>query len=71
MLMQDGELRTFAHEAVLHMLSYNVAKLEAYMYLTNQVELMDTSYELQCCIFDNDPIEYNRQCKKRFGSRVW
>jgi hypothetical protein len=58
------ELRTFAHEAIMHMLSYNVQKLEAYLYLTNKLKLMDASYELQCCIFDVDPIEYIRECNK-------
>jgi hypothetical protein len=66
MYYEREELRTFAHEAIMHMLSYNVAKMEAYMYLTNEIELMDGSYELQCCIFDNDPIEYIRECKRRF-----
>ena len=58
------ELLTFAHEAIMDMLSYNVEKLEAYEYLTNKIHLMNCSYELQCCIFDTDPIEYIRVCDK-------
>lgn len=57
-------LISFAHEALASMLSYNVGKLEAYLYLTNQIDLMHSSYELQCCIFDNDPIEYTRECDR-------
>ena len=56
------ELIGFAHEAIQVMLSYNVKKLEAYAYLTNKIHLMNCSYELQCCIFDQDPIEYIRVC---------
>ena len=56
------ELLSFAHEAIMEMLSYNVQKLEAYAYLTNKIHLMHCSYELQCCIFDQDPIEYIRVC---------
>jgi hypothetical protein len=56
------QLRQFAHEAIMMMLSYNVTKLEAYAYLTNMIHLKDCSYELQCCIFDLDPIEYIRVC---------
>jgi len=58
------ELLSFAHEAIMEMLSYNVQKLEAYAYLTNKIHLMYCSYELQCCIFDQDPIEYIRICDK-------
>lgn len=58
------ELRSFAHEAIQSMLSYNVQKIEAYMYLTNKLPIMQSSYELQCCIFDQDPIEYIRECDK-------
>jgi hypothetical protein len=58
------ELRSFAHEAIQTMLSYNVHRLEAYAYLTNQLGIMQSSYELQCCIFDQDPIEYIRECDK-------
>lgn len=57
-------LISFAHEALTSMLSYNVDRWEAYLYLTNQIDLMNTSYELQCCIFDNDPIEYIRECDR-------
>lgn len=57
-------LLSFAHEAISVMLSYNVQKLEAYEYLTNKIHLMHCSYELQCCIFDQDPIEYIRVCDK-------
>lgn len=62
------ELLSFAHEAISVMLSYNVDKREAYEYLTNKIDLIHSSYELQCCIFDQDPISYNRECtvaKKR------
>lgn len=59
------DLIDFAHEAITDMLSYNVEKLEAYMYLTNQLKLMDSSYELQCCIFDVDPIQYIRECNQQ------
>jgi hypothetical protein len=58
------ELIGFAKESIDKMLSYNVRRREAYAYLTNRVDLMDTSYELQCCIFDVDPIEYIRECDK-------
>jgi len=58
------ELRSFAHEAIQEMLSYNVQRLEAYAYLTNKLPIMQSSYELQCCIFDLDPIEYIRECDK-------
>lgn len=61
--LEREELRTFAHDAIQHMLSWNVEKFEAYLYLTNKIELMDASYELQCCIFDNDPILYIRECE--------
>jgi len=57
-------LKNFAHEAIIDMLSYNVDKFEAYLYLTNKLNLMDASYELQCCIFDVDPTEYIRECDK-------
>jgi len=60
----QAELRSFAHEAIQTMLSYNVHRYEAYAYLTNQLAIMDSSYELQCCIFDQDPIEYIRECDK-------
>jgi hypothetical protein len=56
------ELMGFAKEALDKMLSYNVDKSEAYRYLTNQITLFECSYELQCCIFDVDPIEYVRVC---------
>ena len=56
------ELLGFAHEAIMMMLSYNVEKNEAYLYLTNKLLLVNSSYELQCCIFDQDPIEYVRNC---------
>lgn len=56
------ELKTIAHEAIMEMLSYNVDKLEAYQYLTNKLHLMYGSYELQCCIYDLDPVEYIRIC---------
>lgn len=59
------DLIDFAHEAIADMLSYNVEKLEAYMYLTNKLKLMDSSYELQCCIFDVDPIQYIRECNQQ------
>jgi len=62
------ELRGFAHEAILMMLSYNVHKGEAYAYLTNQIGIISCSYELQCCIFDQDPIEYIRECDKAVAS---
>lgn len=66
---QDSvELRMFAHEAIMDMLSYNVSKEEAYCYLTNKLNLMDASYELQCCIYDVDPIDYIRECNKIKGS---
>ena len=58
------ELRSFAHAAIQEMLSYNVQKYEAYLYLTNALEIMDSSYELQCCIYDLDPILYIRECDK-------
>lgn len=56
-------LRTFAHEAIQKMLSYNVTRYEAYLYLSNKLGLMESSYELQCCIYDLDPILYIRSCK--------
>jgi hypothetical protein len=56
------ELLSFAKEAIAEMLSYNVHRYEAYLYLTNQLEIINASYELQCCIFDQDPIEYIRKC---------
>ena len=70
--MYDGrmELRSFAHEAIQMMLSYNVRKLEAYEYLTNQIHLMHCSYELQCCIFDQDPVEYIRVCDKATKEKI-
>ena len=62
----DGQdsLRSFAHEAIQTMLSYNVHRYEAYAYLTNKLEIMNSCYELQCCIFDQDPIFYIRECDK-------
>lgn len=64
MYYEREALLEFAHEAILDMLSYNVDKLEAYNYLTNKKHLMTCSYELQCCIFDQDPIEYIRACNE-------
>jgi hypothetical protein len=64
------ELISFAHEALAAMLSYNVDRWEAYLYLTNKINLMDSSYELQCCIFDNDPVEYIRECDRVRNSCV-
>lgn len=64
MYYEREELLSFAHEAIQMMLSYNVHRYEAYAYLTNKIHLMNTSYELQCCIFDQDPIEYIRVCDK-------
>ena len=64
MYYEREELLSFAHEALQMMLSYNVHRYEAYAYLTNKIHLMNTSYELQCCIFDLDPIEYIRVCDK-------
>lgn len=64
------DLRSFAHEAIQGMLSYNVSKDEAYMYLTNKINLMDSSYELQCCIFDVDPIQYIRECDERVKCKL-
>lgn len=64
------ELRNFAHEAIQEMLSYNVHRYEAYMYLTNQLNIMDCSYELQCCIFDQDPLWYIRECNQLTISRA-
>lgn len=58
------ELILFGHEAISSMLSYNVDKYEAYLYLTNQLDLVHASYELQCCIFDEDPITYIRECDR-------
>jgi len=64
MYFERNELLTFAHDAIQDMLSYNVDKNEAYLYLTNAIKIMECSYELQCCIFDQDPIEYIRECDK-------
>lgn len=58
-----NELQGFAREAIKKMLSYSVDRIEAYEYLTNKRPLEMCSYELQCCIYDVDPIEYNRVCK--------
>jgi hypothetical protein len=52
------DLRSFAHDAIQDMLSYNVEKYEAFLYITNEIDLCDATYELQCCIFDNDPVGY-------------
>jgi hypothetical protein len=54
------ELRSFAHEAIQCLLSYNVERFEAFLYLTNRLELCMASYELQCAIFDQDSIGYIR-----------
>lgn len=62
-----AELRSFAHEAIMGMLSYNVSKKEAYLYLTNKLDLMNSSYELQCCIYDLDPVLYIRACEVYHG----
>ena len=58
------ELLVFAHEAIMSMLSYKVDNREAYLYLTNKLDLMDGSYELQCCIFEEDPLTYIRECER-------
>lgn len=58
------ELKGFAKEAIADMLLYNVSKFEAGLYLTNQIELQNCSYELQCCIYDQDPTEYIRVCDR-------
>jgi len=63
-------LLSFAHEAIQKMLSYNVSHNEAYMYLTNEIGLMESSYELQCCIFDVDPIQYIRECDSRTKCKI-
>jgi hypothetical protein len=68
--MHDQELVNFAHEAIMTMLSYNVDKFEAYLYLTNKIDLMVSSYELQCCIFDLDPIQYIRECDKLKKNKI-
>jgi hypothetical protein len=60
-------LKTFAHESIMMMLSYNVSKKEAYLYLTNKLDLMNSSYELQCCIYDLDPLLYIRACEVHHG----
>jgi len=65
-----SSLLSFAHEAIQSMLSYNVSKNEAYMYLTNEIGLMESSYELQCCIFDVDPIQYIRECDARTKCKI-
>ena len=65
MYYERKELVNFAHEAIAVMLSYNVDKFEAYLYLTNEVDLMHTSYELQCCIYEQDPVLYMRECDKK------
>jgi hypothetical protein len=64
MYYEREALLSFAKEAISSMLSYNVQREEAYLYLTNQLPIMKASYELQCCIFDEDPIEYIRECDK-------
>lgn len=63
-MSERSDLLQFAHEAIQEMLSYNVSKGEAYNYLTNKIELMKSSYELQCCIFEQDPILYIRECDR-------
>lgn len=63
------DLKSFADEVVDTMLSYNVSRTEAYLYLTNQIDLMDGSYELHCCVFDLDPIQYIRECDLRMKWR--
>jgi hypothetical protein len=70
MYYERDELLAFAHEAIASMLSYNVKRKEAYAYLTNKVDLMHTSYELQCCIFDVDPLEYIRECDKLNQNKI-
>lgn len=57
-------LSGFAKEAFENMLSYNVSKTEAVLYLTNEIEIVCASYELQCCICDTDYIGYSRECDK-------
>jgi hypothetical protein len=71
--MYEGrdELLALAHETISIVLSYNVSKEEAYLYITNQVELMKSSYELQCCIYDIDPITYFRECDKITKKGTW
>lgn len=64
MYYEREALLSFAQEAIKEMLSYNVHRYEAYLYLTNKLKIMDSSYELQCCIFDQDPVEYIRECDK-------
>lgn len=64
MYYERDQLIAFGHEAIAVMLSYNVHRYEAYLYLTNKLPIMQSSYELQCCIFDQDPIEYIRECDK-------
>jgi hypothetical protein len=65
-MYERQQLLSFAHEAISSMLSYNVDKNEAYLYLTNKLSLMNGSYELQCCIFDEDPITYIRECDRLY-----
>lgn len=62
-------LQGLAHEAISCMLSYNVSKLEAYLYLTNKVDLMDCSYELHCCVFEEDRPQYLRECDARIACK--
>ena len=59
-----GNLSGFAKEAFHQMLSYNVSRTEAFLYLTNEIEIVRASYELQCCICDTDYIGYIRECDK-------
>ena len=46
------------------MKSYGVEPWEIRSYLRNETILCESSYELQCCIFDSDPVEYYRQFEK-------
>lgn len=67
-MSSTSDLREFTHEAILDMLSYNVTRKEAYCYLTNKIKICDSSYELQCCIYDLDPVEYIREYNNRNGN---
>jgi len=52
----------FVNETVDIVCSYNVDKREIFEYLYMGKNISQCSYEMQCAIFDLDPIGYTRDC---------
>jgi len=56
----------FEKEVIEIMLGYGVSIPEAILYLKNDIELKNGSKELQQCVKDLDPIQYQREMYEGF-----